>query len=193
MIIVIEGGDQAGKKTQSELLAKALRKRKLKTKVFSFPDYNTPVGKEIKKYLLGKRKLPVQVVHCLLAANRWEKLKDIKDAISKNSILIMNRYYQSNLVYGLVNKMNLSWLENLDIGLPRADLVIVLDVSQKEAFRRKKIKRDEFEKNQEFSKKISKAYRQLAKKKQWKIVDASRPKEIIHQDIMKIFTKKIVI
>ncbi len=192
MIIVIEGGDQAGKKTQSELLAKALRKRKLKTKVFSFPDYKTPVGKEIKKYLLGKRNLPVQVVHCLLAANRWEKLKDIKDAISKNSILVMNRYYQSNLVYGLVNKMNLSWLENLDIGLPRADLVIVLDVSQKEAFRRKKTKRDEFEKNQEFSKKISKAYRHLARKKHWKIVDASRPKEIVHQDIMRIFTKKIV-
>lgn len=191
MIIVIEGGDQAGKKTQSQLLAKALQKRKLKTKIFSFPDYKTPIGKEIKKYLLGKRKLPVQVVHCLLAANRWEKLKDIKDAVSKNSILIMNRYYQSNLVYGLVNKMNLSWLENLDAGLPRADLVIVLDVSQKEAFRRKKIKRDEFEKNQEFSKKISKVYKQLAKKKHWNVVDASHPKEIVHQDIMRIFAKKI--
>ncbi|MEX2059770.1 MAG: thymidylate kinase, partial [Nitrosopumilaceae archaeon] len=35
MIIVIEGGDQAGKKTQSELLAKALKARKLKTKLFS--------------------------------------------------------------------------------------------------------------------------------------------------------------
>lgn len=191
MIIVIEGGDQAGKKTQSELLAKALRKRKLKTKVFSFPDYKTPVGKEIKKYLSGKRKLPVQVVHCLLAANRWERVKDIKDAISKNSVLIMNRYYQSNLVYGLVNKMNMKWLENLDAGLPKADLVIVLDVSQKEAFSRKKTKRDEFEKNRKFSKKISSAYRQLARKKHWKIVNASQPREKVHQDIMKIFAKKI--
>jgi len=47
MIIVIEGGDQAGKKTQSELLAKALKARKLKTKIFSFPDYSTPIGKKI--------------------------------------------------------------------------------------------------------------------------------------------------
>ena len=192
MIIVIEGGDQAGKKTQSELLAKALRKRKLKTKIFSFPDYKTPVGKEIKKFLMGKRKLPVQVVHCLLAANRWEKVKDIKDAISKNSVLIMNRYYQSNLVYGLANGMNLAWLENLDEGLPKADLVIVLDVSQKEAFSRKNTKRDEFEKNREFSRKIFQAYRHLAKKKHWKIVDASKTKQKVHQDIMKIFTKKTV-
>ena len=191
MIIVIEGGDQAGKKTQSQLLANALRKRKIKTKVFSFPDYSTPIGKEIKKYLIGKRKLPVQVVHCLLAANRWEKLKEIKDAISKNSVLIMNRYYQSNLVYGLVNGMKLDWLENLDVGLPKADLVILLDVTQKESFNRKKTKRDQFEKNREFSKKISRAYRLLARKKHWKIINASGSKIQVHQEILKVFAKKI--
>lgn len=191
MIIVIEGADQAGKKTQSQLLANALRKRKIKTKVFSFPDYSTPIGKEIKKYLIGKRKLPVQVVHCLLAANRWEKLKEIKDAISKNSFLIMNRYYQSNLVYGLVNGMKLDWLENLDAGLPKADLVILLDITQKESFNRKKIKRDQFEKNYEFSKKISRAYRHLARKKHWKIINASGSKIQVHQEILKVFAKKI--
>ncbi len=191
MIIVIEGGDQAGKKTQSQLLANALRKRKIKTKVFSFPDYSTPIGKEIKKYLNGKRKLPVQVVHCLLAANRWEKLKEIKDAISKNSVLILNRYYQSNLVYGLVNGMKLDWLENLDAGLPKADLVILLDVTQKESFNRKKTKRDQFEKNREFSKKISRAYRLLARKKHWKIINASGSKIQVHQEILKVFAKKI--
>ncbi len=191
MIIVIEGGDQAGKKTQSKLLANALRKRKIKTKVFSFPDYSTPIGKEIKKYLNGKRKLPVQVVHCLLAANRWEKLKEIKDAISKNSVLILNRYYQSNLVYGLVNGMKLDWLENLDVGLPKADLVILLDVTPKESFNRKKTKRDQFEKNREFSKKISRTYRLLARKKHWKIINASGSKIQVHQEILKVFAKKI--
>jgi cytidylate kinase len=39
MIIVLEGFDQAGKGTQSKLLAKALKTRKLKCKIFSFPDY----------------------------------------------------------------------------------------------------------------------------------------------------------
>ncbi len=41
MIVVIEGGDQAGKKTQTELLFKALKKRKIKATTFIFPDYNT--------------------------------------------------------------------------------------------------------------------------------------------------------
>ena len=190
MIIVIEGGDQAGKKTQSELLAKALKARKLKTKTFSFPDYSTPIGKKIESYLTGKQKFPPQVIHCLLAANRWEKLEDIKKAISKNSVLIMNRYYHSNLIYGLVNGLPAPWLEHLDAGLPKADLVIVLDVKQKEAFARKKQKRDKFEKNKEFSQKISKMYRKVAKQKKWKVIDASKSKEEVHRNIMKIFSTK---
>ncbi len=191
MIIVIEGGDQAGKLTQSTLLEKALKKRKIKTKLFHFPDYKTPIGKEIRKYLDGKRKFPPQVIHCLLAANRWEKLDEILAAKEKNSVLIMNRYYHSNLVYGLANGMKSKWLENLDVGLPKADLVILLDVSQKESFRRQKTNRDKFEKNEEFLRKISKIYKTTAKKKRWKIIDATKPKQEVHEEILKIFAKKI--
>ncbi|QLH05382.1 dTMP kinase [Nitrosopumilus oxyclinae] len=199
MIIVIEGGDQAGKLTQSILLEKALKKRKIKTKLFHFPDYETPIGKEIRKYLDGKRKFPPQVIHCLLAANRWEKLDAILAAEEKNSVLIMNRYYQSNLVYGLANGLKQKWLESLDEGLPKADLVILLDVTQKESFSRtpqnkiggKKMKRDKFEKNKEFSTKISNLYRTVAKKKHWKIIDATMTKEEIHEEILKIFSKKL--
>ena len=191
MIIVIEGGDQAGKLTQSTLLEKALKKRKIKTKLFHFPDYQTPIGKEIRKYLDGKRKFPPQVIHCLLAANRWEKLNQILIAQEKNSVLIMNRYYHSNLIYGIANGLKQKWLENLDDGLPKADLVILLDVTQKESFLRQKTHRDKFEKNEEFLRKISKVYHITAKKKHWKIIDASKSKQEIHEEILKIFVKKL--
>ena len=191
MIIVIEGGDQAGKRTQTAMLAKALKKIKIKTKTFSFPDYTTPIGKEIRKYLDGKRNFPPQTIHCLLAANRWEKLDEIKDAQEKNSVVIMNRYYQSNLVYGLANGMKQKWLESLDAGLPKADIVLLLDVTQSDSFSRKKTNRDKFEKNIEFSQKISKLYRITAKKKRWKIINASKPKKQVHQEILKVFSKKI--
>jgi len=199
MIIVIEGGDQAGKLTQSILLEKALKKRKIKTKLFHFPDYETPIGKEIRKYLDGKRKFLPQVIHCLLAANRWEKLNTILASEEKNSVLIMNRYYHSNLVYGLANGLKQKWLESLDEGLPKADLVILLDVTQKESFSRtpqnkiggKKMKRDKFEKNKEFSIKISNLYRTVGKKKHWKIIDATLSKEKVHEEILKTFSKKL--
>jgi len=191
MIIVIEGSDQAGKKTQSGMLAQALRRRKIKTALFSFPDYSTPLGKEISGFLRGKRKFPPQVIHCLLAANRWERADDIAKAHEQNSVIIMNRYYQSNLVYGAANGLKLKWLEGLDSGLPKADLVIVLNVSQDESFRRKRSNRDKFEKNTEFLKKISKTYERLARKYGWHLVDASQTKHQVHQQIMDILSKKL--
>ena len=191
MIIAIEGSDQAGKKTQTAMLAKALKSQKIKTAVFDFPDYSTVIGKEIDAYLHGKRKFPPEIIHYLYAANRWEKVEEIKKSAAKNSILIMNRYYHSNIVYGIANGLKEKWLESLDACVPKSDLVIVLDVSQTESFLRKKSKRDKFEKNKLFLKKISQIYRKLAKKHKWKIIDASGTKQETHKEILKIIFKKI--
>ena len=99
-----------------------------------------------------------------MSANRWEKLNEILEAQEKNSVLIMNRYYHSNLVYGIANGMKQKWLENLDAGLPKADLVILLDVSQKNHFVDKKQIEINLKKMKNFQK-ISKIYRTTAKKK----------------------------
>ena len=45
MIIVIEGGDQAGKLTQSTMLEKALKKRKIKNQIISFSRLQNPYWK----------------------------------------------------------------------------------------------------------------------------------------------------
>ncbi len=186
MIIVIEGFDQAGKKTQSKLLANFLRTKNIKSKIFNFPDYTTPIGKEIRRYLSGKRTFPPQVIHCLLAANRWERAKDISETLLENNVVIMNRYYQSNLVYGIVNGLDIAWLENLDRGIPKEDLVILLDVTTTDSFSRKKERRDKFEENQEFAQKITAQYRKLAKEFGWHVINASRHKMEVHQDVKQI-------
>ena len=104
----------------------------------------------------------------------------------------MNRYYHSNLVYGIANGLKEKWLQKLEDGLPKADLVIVLDTSQSDSFSRKKSKRDKFEKDKKFSKKISQIYRRLAKKHRWKIV-SSDTKQETHKEIMKIVSRKITL
>ena len=55
----------------------------------------------------------------------------------------------------------------------------------------KKQNRDKFEKNKEFSNKISQGHRKLAKKKRWKIVNASQSKNDVHNDVMKVVAKKM--
>ncbi len=191
MIIVIEGFDQAGKKTQSKMLSDFLKSKHKKSMIFSFPDYTTPVGKEIKGFLGGKRKFVPQVIHCLLAANRWEKANEIKDALDKNYVVIMNRYYQSNLVYGTVNGLDLKWLENLDKGLPKENLVILLDVKVSDSFSRKKQRRDRFEKNKTFALQIASTYRKLGKKYGWHVVNASQERSQVHEQIKKIVQRYI--
>ncbi len=191
MIIVIEGADQAGKKTQVSMLQRKLRKNKIKTKTFSFPDYSTPTGRQIRAHLSGRRRPSPQLIHCLLAANRWERLDDIIRAQEQNSVIIMNRYYQSNIVYGMANGLQESWLENLDRGLPRADLVILLDITRTESFDRKKSGRDRFERDGEFLKKVISNYKRMAKKRHWKVIDASGEPEKVHKDIMRAFGARV--
>lgn len=183
VLVTIEGGDQAGKKTQCALLEEFLLERGLKVAIFDFPDYSTPIGRVIRSCLDGTQPSNPQTIHCLLSANRWEKLDEIVEAQSDNDIIIMNRYHYSNLVYGVVNGLETSWLKNLDSGLPCADLVILLDITQAESFKRKRRGRDRFERDEDFSRRVFSGYRSIAEKEGWKIVDGSKSKEEIRKEI----------
>jgi dTMP kinase len=188
-IIVIEGTDKAGKGTQSRLLMNALQ---LSGKIcigMDFPDYTTPIGKEIRSFLGGRRSYAIQVKHMLLSANRWEKRKDIESAIEKGIIIIMNRYYQSNLVYGVSHGLNLNWLLNLDSGLPREDVVIVLEVSPHISYQRVPTDRDTFETDQKLLAEVNKNYRKLARRFNWKLINGEKISEEVHNEIMGIVIK----
>lgn len=188
-IIVIEGTDKAGKGTQSRLLMNALKLSGKICKMMDFPDYTTPVGKEIRSFLGGRRSYAIEVKHMLLSANRWEKRRDIESTIEKGTIIIMNRYYQSNLVYGISRGLNLNWLLNLDRGLPREDVVIVLEVSPDISYRRVPKDRDTFEMDQKLLTEVNKNYRKLANRFNWKLVNGEKISEEVHNEIMDIVIK----
>lgn len=188
-IIVIEGTDKAGKRTQSRLLMNALKLSGKICKMMDFPDYTTPVGKEIRSFLGGRRSYAIEVKHMLLSANRWEKRRDIESTIEKGTIIIMNRYYQSNLVYGISHGLNLNWLLNLDRGLPREDVVIVLEVSPDISYRRVPKDRDTFEMDQKLLTEVNKNYRKLANRFNWKLVNGEKISEEVHNEIMDIVIK----
>ena len=63
----------------------------------------------------------------MVSANRWEDVRKIEHYLAEGYIIILNRYYQSNLIYGSCNGFETNWLKNLDEGLPLEDIVIVLD------------------------------------------------------------------
>jgi dTMP kinase len=186
-IIVIEGSDKAGKGTQSRLLIDALKLSGKVCVIIDFPDYTTPIGAEIRAFLDGKRNYPNELKHILFSANRWEKKREIESMVDNGTIIILNRYYQSNLAYGISNGLNINWLLNLDKGLPKEDLVIVLEVSSKMSYQRTAAEyNDTFEKDQKLMADVHKNYRILARKFKWKIINGEKNREEVHQDIMKI-------
>lgn len=190
-IIVIEGIDKAGKTTQANLLLKKFKNKCVK---FDFPDYTTPIGKEIKQFLDGKRVYSDQVKMMLLSANRWEKKTEIERVIGKGTTIIMNRYYQSNLVYGVSKGLELDWLVALDEGLPKADLVVVINIKTDTLFTRSKNSViDTFEKDRELIRKVKKTYRLLAKKFTWYVVDGEKSVDDVHSQVLRIVRNTVKI
>ncbi len=191
MLIVIEGSDKAGKATQTQLLKEDLEKKGLSVATLAFPVYDTKIGEEIRAFLHGEREYPIQVRHMLLSANRWEKKAEIEKMLGQNKVVILNRYYQSNLIYGLASGLKLEWLRALDEGLPKEDIVIVLDVAPEVSIQRMASKGDIFEMNDDIMNHVSKSYRELAGKNGWVLVNGDRSKEDVHREIMQIVEDKI--
>ena len=191
MLIVIEGSDKAGKSTQTQMLSDGLRKDGLMIATMSFPDYSTNVGKEIKAFLHGEKEYPIEVRHMLLSANRWEKKAEIEKMLKEYDAVILNRYYQSNLVYGVASGLRLEWLQSLDAGLPKEDVVMVLDVNPEVSINRMQSKGDVFEMDDDMMGKASKLYREFASKYGWILINGDRNKEDVHKEIMQIIATKI--
>jgi dTMP kinase len=190
MIIVIEGTDKAGKGSQSRMLAGTLKASGKICVILDFPDYTTPIGMEIKAFLEGKRDYPSEVKHLLFSANRWEKKKEIESMLENGTIIIMNRYWQSNLVYGVANGMDINWLLLLDKGLPKEDVVLLILVNPSISAKRAEIQ-DTFESDALLATNAHKNYLKFAKQYQWKVIDGSKSKEQVHQEIMKIIRKEL--
>jgi dTMP kinase len=192
-IVVIEGMDKAGKTTQSRVLVSALRNKGKLCTSLDFPDYSTPIGREIKSFLDGKRDYPDETKLMLLSANRWERKEIIDRTLSNGTILVMNRYYHSNLAYGVSKNLELDWLMTLDRGLPKEDLCIVLEIRPTISESRSKHAGDLFENDKDLLKNVYKNYRKLAKLFNWKIINGERSKEEVSRDILNMVLKFVKI
>ncbi len=187
--IVIEGIDQSGKKTQSLLLRNRLKKKGYKVGYISFPKYETTIGKLVKKCLHDDN-MSVEISHILLSANRWEAEKELRKLLEKMDFLVCNRYRDSNIAYGLANGLNKKWLENLDQGLPKQDLTILIDIPITESVIRKTKNRDRYEKNKKFLNNVKLRYNNLVRKNKWFKIKGDRSKDEVSNEIWNIVEKK---
>uniref|UniRef100_UPI00398E907D thymidylate kinase-like n=1 Tax=Pristiophorus japonicus TaxID=55135 RepID=UPI00398E907D len=98
-LIVLEGVDRAGKRTQCRWLKEALTKQGRAAEVLRFPDRVTEIGQLISSYLEKKSNLNDHTVHLLFAANRWEQVPLIKEKLQQGVTLIVDRYAFSGVAF----------------------------------------------------------------------------------------------
>ena len=137
--IVIEGADSAGKHTQAKLLMDHLKMKLSEIELLSFPQYDTPFGSLVAKYLRGEygtlSELPPEIPCLLYAMDRYQVRDKLVSSLASGKWLIADRYTQSNFGHqgakldsGTERNKLIAWVESMESRLPQPDFVIYLHV-----------------------------------------------------------------
>ena len=100
-LIVFDGGDAVGKKTQSDKLTARLISENFPLMTYSFPQYETHFGKMVKQYLNGEFGNPVNInpkmASLLYALDRQQAAPSIRQSLESGTNVLCNRYIESNM------------------------------------------------------------------------------------------------
>ncbi len=212
-LIVIDGLDGSGKKTQTDMVYEHLKANGKKVKEISFPDYKEKSSTLIKMYLDGEfGKNPEDVnayaASSFFAMDRYASyIKHWKRDYEQGTLILSDRYSTSNIIYHMSKldqkewKDYIDWLEDYEynkIGIPKPDVVIYLDVdiniSQRllsERYDGEESRKDIHEKNIDFIRKCRECAMFASDKLNWEIINcmngnALRSKEDINKEIISI-------
>jgi dTMP kinase len=145
-LIAIEGIDGSGKRTQVDLLEKALVAGGHAVYKTGFPQYDSWFGKMVGQFLNGElgalETVDPHFSALLYAGDRFEAKPRLEAALSQGKIVLVDRYIGSNLAHQTARVQAadrpafVSWIEHLEYNiynLPRETKVLYLRVPPREA------------------------------------------------------------
>ena len=135
VFVVFEGGEGAGKSTQVDALAAALRAKDRDVVVTREPGA-TDVGERIRAMVLGHAgagAVSPRAEALLYAADRAHHVATVvRPALARGAVVISDRYVDSSLAYQGAGRTlpveEVSWLSSWATGGLKPDLVVLLDV-----------------------------------------------------------------
>jgi dTMP kinase len=198
-MIVFEGLDRSGKSTQCERLVSYLRDCGKKVEHLRFPNRSTPIGQMINSYLSGTTQTEDHVIHLLFSANRWESAAEIERLINEGTTVVIDRYYYSGCVYTAAKEfpgMDLAWCRQPEVGLPRPDICLFLDVSAEAAMCRGGYGAERYEKK-ELQDRVRKLFGELQQHhdegEDVIVVNADRSVDEVGEEIRKVVNDAMAI
>jgi dTMP kinase len=179
MLIAFEGLDQSGKETQSRTLRARLEAEGHRVRTLSFPEYETPIGRELRQALDGAREFAPDVMQLLYVANRLEFRTRLESWLDAGDVVICDRYSASSVAYGEAQGLDPAWLVEIQRPLPAAGVTVLLDIAPDTAVRRKSIGRDRYERDLSLLARVRESYRRQAQAGGWAVIDAEAPREAV--------------
>ncbi|ELV12253.1 Thymidylate kinase [Tupaia chinensis] len=146
---------------------------------------STEIGRLLSAYLEKRSEVEDHSVHLLFSANRWERVPLIKEKLSQGVTLVVDRYAFSGVAFTSAKEnFSLEWCKQPDVGLPKPDLVLFLQLQLADAAARGQFGRERYESGP-FQERVLQRFHQLMEDTSvtWKVVDASRSIEDVHQEI----------
>jgi dTMP kinase len=193
MLIAFEGLDQSGKETQAKRLQEWLRGTGRHAEYVTFPDYTTPIGKEIYAALHGERTFGPDVIQLLFIANRHELKPQIERAIADRVTVLCDRYLASSIAYGEAQGLDPVWMEQTQRFLPQPQLTILLDIRPATAANRKSVGRDRFERDLALLAAVRQSYLRQAAQPSWVRIDGERDPEAVAADVHEAVTSRLAL
>lgn len=185
MLIVIEGIDGAGKSTQARLLLKRLVAEGYPTVYFREPTRGR-WGRKIKQLARRSEALSPEVELDLFLKDRKENVaRNLKPALSRGKVVILDRYYFSTIAYQGARGISLTRLKRMNEKFAvRPDLIFILDIDPEEGLRRIRARkrRDLLFERRDYLAKVRKIFRRFRGRK-FIHLDAARPKGDVQQEI----------
>jgi dTMP kinase len=129
ILIVFEGIDGSGKSVQARLLQEKLREKGFDVVSFQEPS-GSKWGREIKKKALYPDSLSPEEELDLFVKDRRENVeKNLKPALQKKKVVILDRYYFSTISYQGARGIDPDRIRKINEQFaPQADLVFILDI-----------------------------------------------------------------
>ena len=177
MLIAFEGLDQSGKETQARHLRARIEQEGRKVHPVSFPDYETPIGKEIARALAGEREFGPDVMQQMYVANRCEYRPKIEMWLGAGGVVICDRYRASSVAYGEAQGLDPDWLSDIQRYLPTASVTVLLDIAPETAVQRKSTGRDRYERDLSLLARVRESYRRQATQPDWVLINAEASKD----------------
>jgi dTMP kinase len=182
-LIAFEGLDQSGKETQAKRLLARFTSAGRLAEMVAFPDYRTPIGKEIERALAGERDYPPDVMQLLYVTNRYEWKPAIERQMAGGRIVIADRYLASSIAYGEAHGLDPAWLFEIQRFLPQPDLTLMLDIAPGTAVQRKQVNRDRYERDLDMLGRVRESYRRQARGAGWARINGEQTPDAVAQDV----------